>query len=174
MPKRKKKSKQRKAVVKNRTGRFLMAALIGILTSFFLALMHNMFGRKFFFTLTPDGILAYDGALFGLSIFTISVVALLYYFITRDVSETVAVFLTGSWALFWGLEDLFVYLQLGLWEQSYPWLEGTMPGLLATIIGAKTVTTSLLIWNVILSGFVLVGIVVLLFKLQGKIGLVKI
>ncbi len=153
--------------------RFFFSIGLAIIVSFLLALAHNMFGRKLLPDLTEGAIMTLDFYVFFLSGCAVLLISLLYLFFVRDISESLAILLTGAWALGSGLEDLFVYMQLGKLAPTYPWLESTPAGIIPTLLGVE-VTTTMLILNIVVLGAILTTILYYLYKVEIKLGYINV
>lgn len=149
-----------------RKERFISITILSILISFILALGHVFFGTNLG-DISTQAINTIDNYVFFLSTAFLMVYSLSYFIYSFDISETLAVITTGAWALYFGLEDIFVYVILGYFRDFYPWLKGTTAGFIPTILGVQ-VTNFWLFYNVILTGVLIFPIVYALYRLEGK------
>jgi hypothetical protein len=72
----------------------------------------------------------------------IGVIALLFYYFRRDISEAVAIYVGTVLMLWGGLEDIIYYWMLGMphLDVSMPWLFDTPLSLMSRVLGESTVT----------------------------------
>ena len=108
--------------------------------------------------------LTYPGAFYIYAFLLGAVASLIYYIFTTDLSESLAVFLTFAIMYMFGLEDLVFYLFQFKIPSSMPHLY-THPviGTIAKVFG-ETVTPFILIYSVLIGGFLTTLLVVWLKK----------
>lgn len=152
-----------------RAKEFAASIAIGIGIAITLALGHVTYGIHFE-NLTGADILRLDSYVFFIAYSALASVAGMYYILRKDISETIAVGLAGFWALTFGFQDIVVYLFLGYFRETYPWLTDTPAGIIPSLLNTP-VTTPGLIYNAFFFA-VLTGIAItLLYKYEEKIEL---
>lgn len=149
-----------------RKNRFALIIISSVLISLTLAAGHVFFGRELMNVVSSQQALeTLDSYVFYLSLVFVTIYSGGYFIFTFDLSESLAVVTTGFWALLFGLEDIFVYGLLGYFEQSYPWLEGTLAGAIPSILGVE-ITTFWLFFNTLFTGLITAIIVMLLYEVD--------
>lgn len=151
----------------DKTSKFLYSTLIGLSITAILSLGHVIYGMKLQ-GLPQQELLILDQYLFGLSYASLGLISGMYYLFKKDISSTIAIFISGFWGLSFGLQDILVYTYLGFFETTYPWLADGLPGLTASLFGTK-VTNFMLFYNVLISGFIFGILVWELYKYEDKI-----
>ena len=146
---------------------FVQSIGIGLLVSAVLALGHVMYGINFM-EMTAQDIALLDSYVFFLSYGALALISGMFYFLKEDLSSSIAVFLSGFWALTFGLEDIIVYLYLGYFRETYPWLIDTPAGIVANIIGTE-VTTFALFLNAAVFGYLTALLVYGLYNYEEEI-----
>lgn len=89
----------------------------------------------------------YMRVFWGFSYSLIGVIALTYYIIKKDVSESLALFLVPSILVWSGWEDIIYYIIGGhqFWGTTMPWLNGKwFMGTVANLMGSTEVTAKTL------------------------------
>ncbi len=98
----------------------------------------------------------------------IIVIAIMYYLWKKDISESIAIFLTPFILLQGGLEDIIFYLLRGLpllsAELNWLWVNDHPSKYVSQLMGLETVTGVSLIVTFIISLFILVGALYFLYK----------
>jgi hypothetical protein len=143
--------------------RLLNGLVLGVGVAFGLALAYVFGGGM---SLVGNGSFeTIDGYAFMISLLVGSLVPVSYWLYFRDVSEAVAVFLGMVWALFFGLQDLFVYLVSSEYSvpDGLPWLSDSPVGMVAGVLGFGEVSRSALYLVVFLTG---IGLLVLVKILE--------
>lgn len=148
--------------------RLLNGLVLGVGVAFGLALAYVFGGGM---SLVGNGSFeTIDGYAFTISFLVGSLVPVSYWLYFRDVSEAVAVFLGMTWALFFGLQDLFVYLLSSKYSvpDVLPWLSDSPVGILASFLGFDEVTRGVLYAVVLLTGVLLVFLVKILEDVEKR------
>lgn len=160
----------------SRATTFTLALFIGVLTSLTLAYTYTTYivDANLTETLDKEGFKGIDGVGFGQSFLAVLGVALVYFSAMRDVSEFLAILLTGFWSLASGLQDVFVYVFIGEIPDTLPHLTGTPPGLLASLFNNGVVTPFWLYMNVVVTGVLLALAVYGLWVLEDTYGPVNV
>jgi len=137
----------------------LRGMLLGVMVAFGLAVAYvhgggmELLGNSQFTTV--------DGYAFNIAILVGSLIPASYFVYFRDVSEALAIFLTIGWALYFGAEDLMVYALLPDTSvpEVLPWLNDSVVGIVAKVIGFSEVTSTALYAVVLFTGLVLLVLV---------------
>lgn len=136
--------------------RFISTTLFGILISTILAFGYVMWGM-------PINGLMMNYYVFFLSTSFLLIISFMYYLYFEDITESVAISIGGLWALYSGLEDIFVYGFLKKIPEKLPWLKGEPAGFLAGLLGNE-VTFTMLVGNVVVTGIVAYFIIRILYQ----------
>lgn len=95
----------------------------------------------------------------------IGVAAVIYYSLTKDWSETLAIVIAGVASVWGGIEDLAFYIIRGIpLEGNMDWLINTQVGTVARFLGHTTVTSFTLILNIIFYSIVAYFLINWLYK----------
>lgn len=128
--------------------------LTGVLTSFLLALAYVNLGVPLNASnVSGDLAVLIDNYVFMVSLLVGSVSVFTYFVKYRDFSEAVGGLLVIAWALFSGLEDIFVYLLMGKpVPDSLSWLLNAPVGYAASFLGFESVGSGFLLFFVAVTG----------------------
>lgn len=152
---------------KERLDDWLFSVGLGISVAVVLALAHVTYGIHFM-NLTPQDIARLDSYVFFLSYASLGLLTTMFWYLKKDISSSIGILLSGIWALTSGFQDITVYVLLGYFRNTYPWLTETLPGLTAYIFNTE-VTTFMLFYNTTIFGIILLGTSYYLFKYEDRI-----
>lgn len=155
--------KKNKKLSKEEKIRFRNIWILGIVFVFLLALI-DIWGIPFWGT---DNVKLYARQFWTFALIAITLAGIIYWIITRDVSEAIATFVIFFGLATTGLEDFFFFLiKDGLIPSSMNHLfqNGTFMGLISRIFGFTTVTPLSLILSIAIGGFLTYLISMFLIK----------
>lgn len=154
--------------------RLWKAVFLGVMTAVGLALAYTHGGGM---ELVGNGQFeTIDGYAFNIALLIGSIIPGMYFVFFRDVSESIAVFLTVVWSLYFGIVDILVYLFLPDTSipETLPWLNDSFIGLGTQILSADTVTPRVLYIFVAATFLVLLAVIKILYGIEAKFGGVEV
>lgn len=121
--------------MKKKLNRVLFFSSLSLLFIILLALVYVLFGIDVLHSVEYDNFLLIDNYIYAVGLIFGIILALSYYFFTKDKTEAISIFLLFSIMLLTGLQDFFVYLFYGdISNVPMDWLDSSFASIIPKIL----------------------------------------